>query len=137
MRTPLPRPSVVAADATPFTVAFTHLQSGFTHVARRFAFQTHNELFALLQAVLVFRRTAVFLTDSSAVISLCNRSTYALAVKTAVAALNPELRWVPSEANPADAPSRTLRFGSFFRPRGRWSELLQQYCAAGSSLVRL
>ena len=121
MRTPLPRPTFVASDATLFTLVFVHDRSGFTYVAPRTAFQTHNELFALLKAVLTFRRLAVFLTDSTAVLSLRKRSTYALPLKNAVAAFNPEIRWVPSSSNPADGPSRALRFGRFFGPRGHWS----------------
>lgn len=74
MRVPPPRPSIVASDATPSCIAFTHVFTGFTFAAPRHAFQTHNELVALLHAVLYFRRSAVNFTDSTAVLSLCKSS---------------------------------------------------------------
>ena len=51
-RIPLPRPQVVASDATPTCIAFTTISTGFTFALPRLGFQTHNELYALLQAIL-------------------------------------------------------------------------------------
>ena len=116
MRVPQPRTVLVAADATPSAVAFINLRTGLTWAAPRVAFQTHNELYALLTAVLYFRRTATYLTDSAACLTLCKRSTYLLPLKIAVALISPQILWVPSASNPADFPSRSGRFGLYVLP---------------------
>lgn len=106
------KPPDLYIDATPWSIAIYDTLSQIAINLPSHQNQVHNELKALLLAVLTYGNTREYLTDCIASLCLQKRSTYAFAVKAMVASTNPRIRFVPSAKNLADKPSRD-RYGIY------------------------
>lgn len=96
----------VYSDATPTTIAFIDTDTGTVYGEWNRATQAHNEALALLSAIRRYKRKRTYYTDVTVLLGLAKRSPDLLPAKTVAALINPVIRFVTSEDNKADGPSR-------------------------------